>query len=127
MNRLVLTEYNGDEMSREMCVAKIKKEKPKGRDGNAHHKRLQSETKKREKRRVPTDHREEDTQQGGPVRYRKGRGRNDSPYIEERIRSSNKNARRGGDEQRQDQEMRGTCTKKSLSLEVLVGNANYKS
>ncbi|GFX47391.1 uncharacterized protein TNCV_4691961 [Trichonephila clavipes] len=32
-------------------------------------------------------------QQGGPVRSRKGRGRNDSPYIEERIRSSNKNAR----------------------------------
>ncbi|GFU51635.1 uncharacterized protein TNCV_82651 [Trichonephila clavipes] len=59
MNRVVLTEYNGDQMSREMCVAKIKKEKPRGRDSNAHHKRLQSETKKREKRGVPTDHREE--------------------------------------------------------------------
>ncbi|GFX06523.1 hypothetical protein TNCV_3017571 [Trichonephila clavipes] len=35
------------------------------------------------------------TQQGGPVRSRKGRGKNDSPYIEERTRSSNKNARRG--------------------------------
>ncbi|GFX06317.1 uncharacterized protein TNCV_505361 [Trichonephila clavipes] len=45
----------------DQCVAKIKKQKPKGRDGNAHHKRLQSETKKREKRGVPTDHREEDT------------------------------------------------------------------
>ncbi|GFX08362.1 retrovirus-related Pol polyprotein from transposon 412 [Trichonephila clavipes] len=67
------------------------------------------------------------TQQGGPSRSRKGRERNDSPYIEERTRSSNKNARRGGDQQRQDQERRGTCTKKSLSLEVLVGNANYKS
>ncbi|GFY13723.1 uncharacterized protein TNCV_4960931 [Trichonephila clavipes] len=66
-------------------------------------------------------------QQGGPVRSRKGRERNDSPYIEERTRSSNKNARRGGDQQRQDQERRGTWTKKSLSLEVLVGNANYKS
>ncbi|GFT17173.1 uncharacterized protein TNCV_4738891 [Trichonephila clavipes] len=70
---------------------------------------------------------ERKTQQGGPVRSRKGRERNDSPYIEERTRSSNKNARRGGDQERQDQERRGTCTKKSLSLEVLVGNANYKS
>ncbi|GFW90508.1 uncharacterized protein TNCV_2839551 [Trichonephila clavipes] len=70
---------------------------------------------------------ERKTQQGDPVLSRKGRERNDSPYIEERTRSSNKNARRGGDQQRQDQERRGTCTKKFLSLEVLVGNANYKS
>ncbi|GFT20483.1 uncharacterized protein TNCV_2183391 [Trichonephila clavipes] len=70
---------------------------------------------------------ERKAQQEGPVRSRKGRERNDSPYIEEQTRSSNKNARRGGDQQRQDQERRGTCTKKSLSLEVLVGNANYKS
>ncbi|GFS60163.1 uncharacterized protein TNCV_2826791 [Trichonephila clavipes] len=70
---------------------------------------------------------ERKAQQGGPVRSRKGRERNGSPYIEERKRSSNKNARRGGDQQRQDQERRGTRTKKSLSLEVLVGNANYKS
>ncbi|GFX06256.1 uncharacterized protein TNCV_504761 [Trichonephila clavipes] len=70
---------------------------------------------------------ERKTQQGGPSRSRKGRERNDSPYIEERTRSSNKNARRGGDQQRQDKERRGTCTKKSLSLEVLVVNANYKS
>ncbi|GFV00962.1 uncharacterized protein TNCV_1387761 [Trichonephila clavipes] len=67
---------------------------------------------------------ERKTQQGGPVRSRKGRGRND---IEERTRSNNKNVRRGGDQQRQDQESKGACTKKSLSLEVLVGNANYKS
>ncbi|GFW36298.1 hypothetical protein TNCV_1727261 [Trichonephila clavipes] len=65
--------------------------------------------------------------QRGPARSRKGRERNDSPYIEERTRSSNKNARRGGDQQRQDQERRGTWTKKSLSLVVLVGNSNYKS
>ncbi|GFT19017.1 uncharacterized protein TNCV_3212481 [Trichonephila clavipes] len=70
---------------------------------------------------------ERKTQQRGPVRSRKGRGRNDSPYIEERTRSSNKNARQGGDQQRQDQERRGVCTKKSLSLEILVGNANYTS
>ncbi|GFS53548.1 uncharacterized protein TNCV_730141 [Trichonephila clavipes] len=47
---------------------------------------------------------ERKTQQGGPIRSRKGRGRNDSPYIEERIRSSNTNARRGGDQKWQDQE-----------------------
>ncbi|GFV07876.1 uncharacterized protein TNCV_306241 [Trichonephila clavipes] len=70
---------------------------------------------------------ERKTQQGGPVRSRKGRGRNDNPYIEERTRSSNRNARRGGDQQRQDQERKGACTRRSLSLEVLVGNANYKS
>ncbi|GFY16184.1 uncharacterized protein TNCV_2348291 [Trichonephila clavipes] len=70
---------------------------------------------------------ERKAQQGGPVRSRKGRERNNSPYIEERTRSSNKNARRGGDQQRQDQERRGTWTKKSLSLEVLVENANYTS
>ncbi|GFX82160.1 uncharacterized protein TNCV_4398191 [Trichonephila clavipes] len=70
---------------------------------------------------------ERKTQQRRPVRSRKGRERNDSPYIEERTRSSNKNARRGGDQQWQDQERRGTWTKKPLSLEVLVGNANYKS
>ncbi|GFW19089.1 uncharacterized protein TNCV_254191 [Trichonephila clavipes] len=69
---------------------------------------------------------ERKTQQGGPSHSRKCRERNDSPYIEERTRSSNKNARRGGDQQRQDQERRGTWTKKSLSLDVLIGNANYK-
>ncbi|GFX77792.1 uncharacterized protein TNCV_1107091 [Trichonephila clavipes] len=67
------------------------------------------------------------TQQGGPGRSRKGRARKDSPYIDEQTRSSNKNARRGGDQQRQDQERKGACTRKSLSLEDLVGNANYKS
>ncbi|GFW54372.1 retrovirus-related Pol polyprotein from transposon opus [Trichonephila clavipes] len=71
---------------------------------------------------------ERKTQQGGgPVRSRKGRERKDSPYIEERTRSSHKNATQESDQQRQDQERRRTCTKKSLSLEVLVGNANYKS
>ncbi|GFX40154.1 uncharacterized protein TNCV_4317901 [Trichonephila clavipes] len=79
---------------------------------------------KREESRLTIERK---TQQGGPVRSRKGRERNDSPYVEERTRSSNKNARRGGDQQRQDQARTGTCTKKSLSLEVLVGNANYKS
>ncbi|GFW54622.1 hypothetical protein TNCV_5109961 [Trichonephila clavipes] len=55
-------------------VAKIKKEKPKGRDGNTHHKRLQSETKKGEKRGVPTNHREEDNRedQFDPEKAEKG-------------------------------------------------------
>ncbi|GFW35077.1 hypothetical protein TNCV_5066431 [Trichonephila clavipes] len=50
---------------------------------------------KREESRLTIERK---TQQGGPVRSRKGRERNDSPYIEERTRSSNKNARRGGDQ-----------------------------
>ncbi|GFT81157.1 uncharacterized protein TNCV_3882611 [Trichonephila clavipes] len=50
---------------------------------------------------------ERNTQQGGPFRSRKGRGRNDSLYIEERTRSNNSNARQGGDRQRQDQERKG--------------------
>ncbi|GFU52195.1 uncharacterized protein TNCV_4186441 [Trichonephila clavipes] len=99
-----------------------RKEKPKGRDSSGYN--LRPRIGKREESR-PTI--ERNIQQGGPVRSRKGRERNDSPYIEERTRSSNKNARRGGDQQRQDQERRGTWTNKSLSLEVLVGNANYKS
>ncbi|GFX91022.1 uncharacterized protein TNCV_2283141 [Trichonephila clavipes] len=38
---------------------------------------------------------ERETQQGGPVPFRKSRGTNDNPYIEEQTRSNNKNARRG--------------------------------
>ncbi|GFY34446.1 uncharacterized protein TNCV_2821321 [Trichonephila clavipes] len=70
---------------------------------------------------------ERKTQQGGPVRSRKSRGRNDNSYIEERTRSGNRNARRRGDPQREEQERKGASTRRSLSLEVLVGNANYKS
>ncbi|GFW54374.1 uncharacterized protein TNCV_3703341 [Trichonephila clavipes] len=70
---------------------------------------------------------ERKTQQGGPVRSRNVRGRNDNPDIEERTKSNNRNARRGGDQQRQDQERHGAFTRRSLSLEVLIGNANYKS
>ncbi|GFV55810.1 retrovirus-related Pol polyprotein from transposon 17.6 [Trichonephila clavipes] len=79
---------------------------------------------KREESRLTIERK---TQQGGPVRSRKGRKRNYSPCIEERTRSSNKKARRGGDQQRQDQEKRETCTKKFLSLEVLVvmGGADH--
>ncbi|GFV60062.1 uncharacterized protein TNCV_874691 [Trichonephila clavipes] len=156
MNQVVLTEYNGDQMTREMSknerlAYKRSHESSSGRPERKIHKgsghrvnkralssnyRTNSMTKFRKKSRkeetvTPTTSgynlrprigkREESrptierkTQQRGPVRSRKGRERNDSPYIEERTRSSNKNARRGGDQQRQDQERRGTWTKKFL-------------
>ncbi|GFV68404.1 uncharacterized protein TNCV_3128601 [Trichonephila clavipes] len=132
---VVLTKYNGDQMSRNMnIVIKI--------DSNV----LQKCSRKRPKQdkvAVSTNRynfrprcgrevesrpaMERKTQQGGPVRSRKGRGRKDNPYIEERTRSSNRNARRRGDQQREEQERKGVSTRRSLSLEVLIGNANYKS
>ncbi|GFW06287.1 hypothetical protein TNCV_37611 [Trichonephila clavipes] len=36
-------------------------------------------------------------------------------------------ARRRGDQQQEDQERKGASTTRSISLEVLVGDANYKS
>ncbi|GFW09686.1 hypothetical protein TNCV_1393871 [Trichonephila clavipes] len=66
-------------------------------------------------------------QQGGPFRSRKSRGRNDSPYIEKRTRSDKWNARRRGDQQQEDQEKKGASISLSISLEVLVGDANYKT
>ncbi|GFS74002.1 uncharacterized protein TNCV_108751 [Trichonephila clavipes] len=66
------------------------------------------------------------TQQGGPARARKSKGRNNNPYIEERTRSDNRNARRR-DQQRKDQERQGASTSRSISIEVLVGDTNYKS
>ncbi|GFW83872.1 uncharacterized protein TNCV_1492131 [Trichonephila clavipes] len=56
---------------------------------------LRPRKRKREESRLTMERK---TQQGGPVRSRKGRERNDCPYIEERTRSSNKNTRRGGDQ-----------------------------
>ncbi|GFY31803.1 retrovirus-related Pol polyprotein from transposon opus [Trichonephila clavipes] len=58
------------------------------------------------------------TQQGGPVRARKSKGRNYNPYIEKRTRSDNRNARRRGDQQRRDQERKGASTSRSIFLEV---------
>ncbi|GFX89511.1 uncharacterized protein TNCV_483461 [Trichonephila clavipes] len=75
---------------------------------------------------VPTSHGEEDTT-GRISSIQEGIGRNDKPYIEERTRSGNRNARRRGDQQREEQERKGASTIRSLSLEVLIGNANYKS
>ncbi|GFU57710.1 uncharacterized protein TNCV_3638621 [Trichonephila clavipes] len=67
------------------------------------------------------------SQQGGPIQSRKSRGRNDNPYIEERTRSVNRNARRRGDQQREEKERKGASTRRSLSLKVLLGSDNYKS
>ncbi|GFV98093.1 hypothetical protein TNCV_4448531 [Trichonephila clavipes] len=69
------------------------------------------------------------TQQGGPVRARNSRGKQYNPYIEEQARSCNLNIRRRGSQQQNGQERKkeeGILTK-SISLEVLVGDANYKS
>ncbi|GFY12791.1 uncharacterized protein TNCV_4284491 [Trichonephila clavipes] len=96
MNQVVLTEYNGDQMTHEMKSRREETVAPTTSGCN-----LRPRIVKREESR-PTIERK--TQQGGPVRSRKGRDRNDSPYIEERTRSSKENVRRGGDQQRQDQE-----------------------
>ncbi|GFW73581.1 uncharacterized protein TNCV_1540361 [Trichonephila clavipes] len=148
MNRVVLTEYNGDEMSREMIKRKGQKSgRPerkvqKGSEHRVNKRNLSSNDtnsvlpKYRKKSRreeivapITSGYNLRPRKGKGvvPVRSRKGRGKNNSPYIEERTRSSNKNARQGGDQLRQDQERRGACTKKYLFLEVLVGNASYKS
>ncbi|GFW02489.1 uncharacterized protein TNCV_2455051 [Trichonephila clavipes] len=58
------------------------------------------------------------TQQGGPVRSRKSSERNYNHYIEERTRSEHRIARRGGDQQRKDQERKGASTSLSIYLEV---------
>ncbi|GFX08537.1 retrovirus-related Pol polyprotein from transposon 17.6 [Trichonephila clavipes] len=108
-------------------MIKKRKEKPKGTETVTPTTSVYNVRQRIVKREESRPTIERKTQQGRPIRSRKGRERNDSPYIEERTRSSNKNAKRGGDQQRQDQERRGTCTKKSLSLEVLVGNANHTS
>ncbi|GFX28890.1 uncharacterized protein TNCV_4251291 [Trichonephila clavipes] len=132
MNRVVLTEYNKDQMSRKMVNRKGEKsggperKVQKGSEHRVNKRNLSSndsnimlpkfrKKSRREETVMPTtsgynlrpriEKREESrltierkTQQGGPVRSRKGRERYDSPYIEERTRSSNKNARRGGDQ-----------------------------
>ncbi|GFX98645.1 uncharacterized protein TNCV_1502231 [Trichonephila clavipes] len=67
------------------------------------------------------------TQQGGPFRARKSKGRNYNPYIEEQTRSGNKNTRRRSNQQQRDKEMKGgENTSRTISLEVVVEDANYK-
>ncbi|GFW26079.1 uncharacterized protein TNCV_3308501 [Trichonephila clavipes] len=68
------------------------------------------------------------TQQGGPVRARKSREHHYSPYIEEQARSSSKNTRSRSSPQHNCQERKGEAnSNRSISLEVLVGDVNYKS
>ncbi|GFW03137.1 uncharacterized protein TNCV_157571 [Trichonephila clavipes] len=68
------------------------------------------------------------TQQGRPVRAGNSKGKQYSPYIEEQARSGNKNTRRRGNQQQKDQEKkRGANTHRSIFLEVLVRDVNYKS
>ncbi|GFV86392.1 uncharacterized protein TNCV_1469541 [Trichonephila clavipes] len=68
------------------------------------------------------------TQQGGPVRAINSRRKHYSLYIEEQTRSGNKNTRRRGSQQQKDQERKeGANTNRSISLEVVVGDANYNS
>ncbi|GFW68237.1 uncharacterized protein TNCV_1881171 [Trichonephila clavipes] len=68
------------------------------------------------------------TQQGGPVRARRSREHHYSPYIKEQARSSSKNTRSRSSQQQNCQERKGGAnSNRSISLEVLVGDVNYKS
>ncbi|GFX92478.1 uncharacterized protein TNCV_1707541 [Trichonephila clavipes] len=68
------------------------------------------------------------TQQGGPARARKSREHHCSPYIEEQARSSSKNTRSRSSQQQNCQERKGGAnSNRSIFLEVLVGDDNYKS
>ncbi|GFY09813.1 hypothetical protein TNCV_3697751 [Trichonephila clavipes] len=68
------------------------------------------------------------TQQGGSVRARKSREHYYSPHFEEQARSSSKNTRSRSSQQQNCQNRKeGANSNRSLSLEVLVGDVNYKS
>ncbi|GFU97132.1 uncharacterized protein TNCV_4642251 [Trichonephila clavipes] len=70
---------------------------------------------------------EKRTQQRGPVRAR-SREHQYSPYIEEKARSSSRNTRiRSGQQQHCQERKGGANSNRSISLEVLVGDVNYKS
>ncbi|GFY49089.1 uncharacterized protein TNIN_462651 [Trichonephila inaurata madagascariensis] len=67
------------------------------------------------------------TQQGRPVRARNSREKHYRPYLKEQARSGSKNTRRGSQQQNGLERKGGVNTSQSISLEVLVGDANYKS
>ncbi|GFY58825.1 uncharacterized protein TNIN_147721 [Trichonephila inaurata madagascariensis] len=68
------------------------------------------------------------TQQGGPVRARNSREKHYRPYIKQQARSGSKKTRRRGSPQQNGQERKGGAnSSRYISLEVLVGDANYKS
>ncbi|GFW02151.1 uncharacterized protein TNCV_4144171 [Trichonephila clavipes] len=66
-------------------------------------------------------------QQGGPVQVR-SRDHQYSLYIEEQARSSSRNTRSRRSQQQNCQKRKGGAnSNRSISLEVLVGEVNYKS
>ncbi|GFS34950.1 uncharacterized protein TNIN_241341 [Trichonephila inaurata madagascariensis] len=62
--------------------------------------------------------------QRGPVRARNSR---EKPYIKEQARSGSKKTRRGNPQQNGQKRKGGANTSRTISLEVLEGDANYKS
>ncbi|GFX33712.1 retrovirus-related Pol polyprotein from transposon 297 [Trichonephila clavipes] len=67
-------------------------------------------------------------QQGGPVRARGIQEHQYSPYIEQQSKSSSRNTRNRSGQQQNYQERKGGANNNScISLEVLVGDINYKS
>ncbi|GFV81894.1 uncharacterized protein TNCV_1057811 [Trichonephila clavipes] len=69
------------------------------------------------------------SQQGGPVRSRRSREKQQyNPYAEEQRRSSSRNARSRRGQQQHCQELKGGANSQNThSLEVLVGDVNYKT
>ncbi|GFU15826.1 hypothetical protein TNCV_2367771 [Trichonephila clavipes] len=71
---------------------------------------------------------EKRTQQRGPVRSRGNREQQYSPYDEEQRRSDGRSTRsRRGQQQRCQERTGGANSQRSQSLEVLVGDVNYKT
>ncbi|GFW08300.1 hypothetical protein TNCV_1656151 [Trichonephila clavipes] len=72
---------------------------------------------------------EKRTQQGGPVRSRRSIEKQQySPNSKEQKRSSSRNTRsRRGQQQHCQERTRGAISQISHSLEVLVGDVNYKT
>ncbi|GFX06138.1 uncharacterized protein TNCV_641851 [Trichonephila clavipes] len=71
---------------------------------------------------------EKKTQQGGPVRVKRSRDHQYSTYSEEQARSSSRNTRSRISKQQNCQKRKGEANcNRSISLEVLVGDVNYKS
>ncbi|GFT44281.1 hypothetical protein TNCV_5053671 [Trichonephila clavipes] len=112
--------FDGDQMSRSM------KERPNRRNSSTHYKRLKPQTTNWKKSGVPTNHGDEDNKED---QFEPGTaGRNYSPYIEEQTRPGNKNTRRRDNQQQKDQERKGGANiSRTISLEIIVGDANYKS
>ncbi|GFV45631.1 uncharacterized protein TNCV_326231 [Trichonephila clavipes] len=67
------------------------------------------------------------TQHGGPVRARGSLEHQYSPYIEEQARSAGRKSRsRSGQQQHCQERKGGTNSRRSQSLELLVGDVSYR-